>query len=74
MISLVMVVSLSTAGCSLSDMIAGDRVRNDGDAVSIEAASALDAIPFAIGHCHHYGKSAEYVGSAPGGRYRYRCV
>jgi hypothetical protein len=70
----VMVLCLSTAGCSLSDMIAGDRVRSDGDTVSIGAASALDAMPFAVGHCHHSSKSAEYVGPAGAGRYRYRCV
>lgn len=70
---LVMMLALSSGGC-VSDIIAGDRVRGDGDAVTVQGTSALDAMALAVGHCYRSSKSAEYVGPAAGGRYRYRCV
>ena len=72
-------LALMIAGCaspdvSLTDRIAGSRVHGDADRVTVlQAASAADAFPLAIGHCGHFKRSARYD-HKEGDAYVFRCV
>ena len=75
-----MVVGLSALtacadGRSLSDRLAGSsRVSGDAETVQVyETGSRAEALPFAGGHCAHFGRSAEYS-SVEAKVYTFRCV
>lgn len=73
-----LLAALLLVGCSsdmsLTDRLAGGRVRGDANGVVVyQAASVVDALPLAIGHCSHFHRSAQYERRAHGG-YRFRCV
>jgi hypothetical protein len=69
-----LLLSLGTSGCSVGELVGGDRVHGDSNTVTVQAQSALDALPLAALHCSSFRKSAEYVRAQPGGRFSYRCV
>ena len=59
---------------SLTDRLAGARVRGDADGVVVrQASSVVDALPLAMGHCAHFHRSAQYDRAVQGG-YRFRCL
>ena len=75
MLLAVPVLQSCTGGPGLSDRLAGSgRVRGDADTVTVRGmGSRLDALPLAIGHCAHFGRSAQFAGRVEGG-HRFRCV
>ena len=59
---------------SLTDTLAGNRVKGDAASVVVSRADSVpDALPLAIGHCAHFHLSAQYAGRA-GDQFRFRCV
>ena len=49
-------------------------MQGDVDGVSVQAGSAAEAFPLAIGHCAHYRRSAQFDRKLEEGRYRFHCV
>jgi hypothetical protein len=58
---------------SLTDRLAGSRVDGDEGGVSVAAGSAAEAFPLAVGHCAHFGKSAQFARKLDDGHYRFNC-
>lgn len=66
----------SSGGSGLFDRVAGrGHLRNaSGAGVTVFGVdTAADALPLAIGHCHHFSRSAQYV-RHEGDAFVYRCV
>ena len=70
-----LLASCADGGEGLVDRLAGSgRVQGGSDRVVVHGlASAADALPFAIAHCSHYKKSAQFE-RREGGDYMYRCT
>lgn len=74
------ILLLALGGCasdvSLTDRLAGrDRVHGAADSVEVSGmASRAEALPFAIGHCAKYGRSAQFSSKTPDGTYVFACV
>jgi hypothetical protein len=62
---------LGLPGCTA---MSGGRVTGDANTATVQAASAIDALPLAVVHCSSFHKAAEYDREQGKGRYRYRCV
>jgi hypothetical protein len=62
-------------GGGLIDRVAGRHIR-EGDRAHVVitgVSSAADALPLAVAHCGHVGRSARYAGRE-GDDFRYTCV
>lgn len=65
-----------SSGSGLFDRVAGRGHLRDASAAGVtvfDVDTAADALPLAIGHCHHFGRSAQYV-RHEGDAFVYRCV
>jgi hypothetical protein len=65
---------VGTAGCNLTDILAGNRVQGDAQSVRVKADSPTYAAPIALGHCSHYGLGTQFDHETAPGTYLYRCV
>lgn len=65
-----------SGGSGLFDRVAGRGHLRDASPAGVTVFgldTAADALPLAIGHCHHFGRAAQYV-RRDGDAYVYRCT
>lgn len=68
--------SSGASGSGLFDRVAGRGHLRDASAAGVTVFgvdTGADALPLAIGHCHHFSRSAQYV-RHEGDAFVYRCV
>ena len=68
----VLLGSMVLAGCSPVDLLSG--VDGDSETVRVEADSAPQAAPMALGHCSHYGRATRFEREVSAGVFQYRCI
>jgi hypothetical protein len=69
---LVLACLVVVAACSPVDLLSG--VDGDADRVTVEADSAPQAAPAALGHCSHYGRATQFEREVSAGVFQYRCI
>lgn len=76
--SLLLTTAVLSAGCasneSLTDRLARGHVQGDADGAVVRAGSVAEAFPLAVGHCAHFGLSAQFDRKLSDETYRFRCA